>query len=162
MASLYLILLHFMAPLWAAPTGCVGGTLSAAIDLRFGLFIAKSTVGGTSETQQILAKGPFHFQLCELKSAGQSVDVFYRGIMADTLYVGTLAGSFSETALTYPVTIRKNFLGYWVCPKCHRADKTLEIVYGDGIPLNMASRKRPMGCIDSGTRGYCNRDKIYF
>ena len=162
MISLNLILFYLFASAQIAPVGCISGTLLAATDLRAGLLIAKPANGGIGETQQIVAKGPFHFQLCELKNAGQPIDVFYRGVMADTLYVGTLGASTSETSLTYPITVRKNVLGYWICPKCHRADKTLEMVYGDGIPLNLASRKRPMGCINNGPRGYCGRDKIYF
>ena len=163
MTSLYLILLHSFTLFWAGSVGCVGGTLSSAsADLQHGLLIAKPISGVYSETQQISVKGPFRFQLCELKTFGQPVDIFYRGIMADTLYVETITASSIENTLIYPVVVRKNLLGYWICPKCHRADKTLEMVYGDGGPLNLASRKRPQGCINNGTRGYCSRDRISF
>ena len=162
MTSLYLFLINVLSWQLAQPIGCVSGVLSTSDDLQHGLLIAKLVKGGLSSPLIIPAKGTFRFQFCELQSAEQPIDVFYRGIMMDTLYVGTITASSMENSLTYPVAIRKNTLGHWICPKCRRADKTLEMVYGDGIPLNLASRKRPQGCIFNGTKGYCSRDRIYF
>jgi hypothetical protein len=142
--------------------GCAAGNVVTAADMRYGLLIAKPVKSATSNSLVISEKGTFGFQFCELKNGEEPIDVFYRGVMMDTLYVGTIGASSKENVLTYPVAVRKNVLGYWICPKCRRADKTLEMVYGDGIPLNMASRKRPQGCIDNGTKGYCSRDRIHF
>ena len=112
MSSLYPLLLYSLTLLWHMHAGCIGGTLSASADLQYGLLIAKPNSGGGSESQQIPVKGPFRFQFCELKSAGQPIDVFYQGIIADTLYVGTIAAAGIENDLTYPVAIHKNLLGY--------------------------------------------------
>ena len=102
-------------------------------------------------------------------------DLFlYRGIGADTLYVGTAPRGITELKLTFPLKLTKNLLGHYVCPKCHRSNKTVEIVNtiaprirqiivaGDTSYSSIVGRTMEEGCINGGGRGYCLRDKIRF
>ena len=102
-------------------------------------------------------------------------DLFlYQGIGTDTLYVGTAPRNITEVKLTFPLELSKNLWGHYVCPKCRRSDKTVEIIYsiapqvrriivaGDTSYSSIIGRKMYEGCLSGGGRGYCKRDKIRF
>jgi hypothetical protein len=142
---------------------CLTGTLIAAQSFQGATLIAQAAEAGAVAQSLTLKATTNDFQFCELAEPGLRYDLLIHDFPGDTLYLGSAtAGSGAPVRLTYPLKLRKNLLGHWVCPKCKRADETVEMVYGDGIPYDPASRKLPSGCINTGTRGYCRRDRVHF
>ncbi|RSK24714.1 hypothetical protein [Hymenobacter metallilatus] len=99
---------------------------------------------------------------------------FYQGPGSDTLYVGSVAAQDTAVQLRLPLVLRKNLLGHYVCPKCHKSDKTVTIVNSEA-PLvrrtitgtdttysSIIGRKLYEGCISGGARAHCQRDNIRF
>jgi hypothetical protein len=161
---LFSLLLVLLLPQLGVSNSCVVGTVITAVDLQGASIVARLSDGKVGESMIVSSKSTFQFKLCNSVSQGQEVDIMCRGVMMDTLYLGTITDTTQNVRLAYPIELHKNLAGHWVCPKCHRADKTVEVVYGDGIPINTnpKARKSAAGCIDNGTRGYCHRDQIKF
>lgn len=101
-------------------------------------------------------------------------DLFlYQGLPSDTFYLGSIEAKGSKTKFSFPVELQRNLFGHYVCPKCHRADKTVKIVSsdmvvartiitaGDTTYTSIRGRKKYEACMSTG-RGYCQRDKIKF
>lgn len=64
----------------------------------------------------------------------------------------------------YDATLHRN-----ACPKCHRSDKVLPILYGDGITDDVATLpatgsyyQSEAGSTDCDPNWYCSRDRIRF
>ncbi|MBC6609864.1 hypothetical protein H8B15_02955 [Hymenobacter sp. BT507] len=99
---------------------------------------------------------------------------FYPGIGQDTLYVGSSTIDSSTLIVRFPLRLHKNIFGYYICPKCHRADKTVTIVNSEAPPVRLIiaggdtsyssiiGRRLYEGCLNTGSKGYCQRDKIRF
>lgn len=162
--KIFSFLLILLLPQLGASNSCVMGTVITAVDLQEASVFAILADGKPGQSMIVPSKGNFRFKLCGSASESQVVDIMCRGVMMDTLYLGTITDTTQNVRLAYPIELHKNIAGHWVCPKCHRADKTVEVVYGDGIPINSnpKARKSAAGCIDNGTRGYCRRDQIKF
>jgi hypothetical protein len=168
MNNLLLPLIWAFSGLWVP---CLQGQVRGTDTISYGLLIARAP--GYSSSTQVSPQGTF--ELCNLPIA-RSIDILlYRGPGSDTLYLGSVVpGSQEPAALTVPANVRTNIRGHFVCPKCNRADKTAEIIYGDGLPVrrivikgdttytSLFGRKMHAGCIDNGTKGYCQRDRILF
>jgi hypothetical protein len=101
-------------------------------------------------------------------------DLFLDKGFGDTLYIGSVAATDTVIQLHFPLKLQKNAFGHYVCPKCRKADKTVEIVNslapqsrmivtnGDTAYSPIIGRKLYEGCRNQGGRGYCKRDRIKF
>lgn len=101
-------------------------------------------------------------------------DLFlHQELPSDTFYLGSIKAKGTKTEFSFPIELQKNLFGHYVCPKCHRADKTVKIVSsdmvvartiitaGDTTYTSIRGRKKYEACMSTG-RGYCQRDKIKF
>jgi hypothetical protein len=128
-----------------------------------------------SAAGKLTTSGWQHNGVYRVSAAATPADLFfYQGPGSDTLYVGSVAAQDTAVRLQFPLKLRKNLLGHYTCPKCRRPDKTVAIVNSEA-PLvqtvvtatdtsytSIIGRKLYEGCINGGSRAYCQRDKIRF
>lgn len=136
------------------------------------------TVGevlAVSETGKLLTSGWQKTGVYQVSAAVLPADLFfYQGPGSDTLYVGSVMAQDTAIQLQFPRPLRRNLLGHYICPKCQKADKTVEIV-NSIAPMVRATttatgatysdiigRKKYEDCSNGGARSYCQRDKIRF
>lgn len=172
MINISLLKTFFWIFFWSSPPPCLHGQLVVAEGLDYGVLIVESAGYRKSVTVDSTAT----FDFCDLPATAVKVDLLlYRGLGTDTLFLGTVpAGRATLVHVPVPAKLRTNLLGHFICPKCRRADKTARIVNGEA-PLtqriivngdtsytSIIHRRIHEGCINTGSQGYCSRDRIRF
>jgi hypothetical protein len=107
--------------------------------LPYGLMSIKVKAGtATLATSCVQINGKFEL----VNQANKPVDLYYSalGVNGD-VYVATIPAAQPDTlrlAIQLPVSYAKKH-GRTICPKCKRADKVRDIIYGDGSAIVVRS-----------------------
>jgi hypothetical protein len=124
-------------------------------------------------------KGNFEFTFTPKQE--KSFDFFCYGLGIDTVLIASFKNFASDAAdITFyiPGLRKRNAFGKTICPKCNKADKVYEIVYGDGIPDHFEDETKVYKpnanpkiidggyyagtCIVGVAKFYCDRDRVEF